>query len=351
MEAALSLVCAFRVFLTKQTVSDELLYLVYGATSFLSILLVLPLAPFSFKLHRFLTYFAAVVFIAATTYTWLAFPFSQEAPLKVFFQQHLALDWNSSVVLNATTSVTGIKRYVEHSIVPHFPSTWKSNVSCGAAAHARRPELWTCKWESGLVPEPGFRWLAQSGEPSAEDQGDTVTSTAIGERLRVRTERRGPTTGRIRVTGANTRACRIYFDSARVTKFHVHGASDVDLQPGYPMPSGGIPELRLWSRTWGRTFAVDVEWEEEEKKKTIPSLSSDDGGEGLGEPEGDPEPKGLSGRVACEWAEYESGRVGDESEEGGSIPALEEVLGFLPLWAVVTKADDGLVEAWQEFKM
>jgi hypothetical protein len=148
------------------------------------------------------------------------------------------------------------------------------------------------------------------------------------------------------VTGANTRACRIYFDSARVTKFHVHGASDVDLQPGYPMPPGGVPELRLWSRTWGRTFAVDVEWEEEKK---TPPLSSDDGGEGPGE--GDPEPKGLSGRVACEWAEYESGRVGDESEEGGSIPALEEVLGFLPLWAVVSKADDGLVEAWQEFKM
>jgi hypothetical protein len=115
------------------------------------------------------------------------------------------------------------------------------------------------------------------------------------------------------------------------------------------MPPNGIPELRLWSRTWGRTFMVDVEWGEE-TQKTL-TVSSTDGGEGLGEAEPEPEPKGLSGRVACEWAEYESGRVGDESGEGGSIPAFEEVLAFLPLWAVVTKADDGLVEAWQEFKV
>lgn len=100
------------------------------------------------------------------------------------------------------------------------------------------------------------------------------------------------------------------------------------MQAGYEIGKAGLLEVRLWSRTWGRKFVVDVEWE-----------GDSGGGEGMG----------LTGRVACEWAEYESGRVGDESGEGGKIPALEEVLGFLPMWAVVTKADDGLVEVWQEF--
>jgi hypothetical protein len=111
------------------------------------------------------------------------------------------------------------------------------------------------------------------------------------------------------------------------------GATAGGMQAGYGVPPGGLREVRLWSRTWGRTFVVDVVWED---------------GPGGG---GDEEGPGLAGRVACEWAEYESGRVGDESGEGGKIPALEEVLSFLPKWAVVSKADDGLVEAWQDFNV
>jgi hypothetical protein len=33
------------------------------------------------------------------------------------------------------------------------------------------------------------------------------------------------------------------------------------------------------------------------------------------------------------------------------IPALEEVLAFLPDWAVVSKYADGLVEAWAPFSL
>lgn len=89
------------------------------------------------------------------------------------------------------------------------------------------------------------------------------------------------------------------------------------MQPRFEVSSDGVKELRLWSRTWDRNFTVDIEL-----AKEVPE---------------------TSGRVACEWNEYQSGTVGMKS--GGRIPAFEEALSFLPKWAAVTKSADGLVEA------
>ena len=70
---------------------------------------------------------------------------------------------------------------------------------------------------------------------------------------------------------------------------------------------------RLWSREWERTFEVSLVWKEGDKP--------------------------LSGRAACEWA------------EAAGIAALEEVVSFLPRWALVTKRTDGLLEGWKSFEI
>ncbi|TDL26147.1 Zn-dependent exopeptidase [Rickenella mellea] len=115
-----------------------------------------------------------------------------------------------------------------------------------------------------------------------------------------------PGSARITIRGSNTRNCRLYFSpSTRMTNIHV---------PLYPLPRDGVSELRLWSREWERTFEVHVAW---------------DGSEG------------VEGRVACEWAE----------SDGAAIPALDEVMAFLPDWARVTKRTDGLVEGYKRFKL
>ena len=49
-------------------------------------------------------------------------------------------------------------------------------------------------------------------------------------------------------------------------------------------------------------------------------------------------------------AEYESASVG-LADSVGKIPALEEILTFLPRWAVVSKAAAGLVEAFVDFSI
>ena len=110
------------------------------------------------------------------------------------------------------------------------------------------------------------------------------------------------------------------------------------MQKGYEVGKVGASEVRLWSRKWDREFVIDFEWED------------DDGREG----------EGITGRIACEWVEYESGNLdnGDgqwDLQSGGDerakIPAFEEVLAFLPEWAVASKTTDGLVEAWSPFSV
>lgn len=94
------------------------------------------------------------------------------------------------------------------------------------------------------------------------------------------------------------------------------------------MPSGGLTALRLWSRTWDRNFTTAVTWDVDD---------------GVGAD------VGLSGRVACEWSEYASGMTGMDMVNATTIPAYEEILSYLPAWAVSTKTTDGLMEAWTSF--
>ncbi|KII95471.1 hypothetical protein PLICRDRAFT_98578 [Plicaturopsis crispa FD-325 SS-3] len=293
---------------------------VYASVSVLALITVLPLAPFSISIHRSLSILVLVLFIASTAYTWLAFPFSQEAPIKVYFQQHVELDlgYNSNSAhsgnaIRVVSEIISAPGYLDAQILPQLPSTWGTDTLCTPGG---RMGLWACTWEGGLIPFPDAtsskKYTAQSEVPSSTW-------------LTVNITRLSPGSARISIKGVNTRACRLYFD-APITQYRVHGPDGYvseNMQSGYEIPSSGLQEVRLWSREWDREFVVDVD-------------TASDGT--------------LSGRAACEWAEYESATAGSgASGRGGRIPALEEVLSFLPRWAVVSKSADGLVEAWGNF--
>jgi len=218
--------------------------------------------------------------------------------------------------------------------------------------------------------------------------GDDDVNWNEGQFPKAGVERVGASSARIGVKGRNTRSCRVYFDSAPVYQYVVRppgrnarqgAADDGDLtneydagvagrkgmQEGYEVGPTGVKEVRLWSRTWGRAFVVDVNWGQyapPEGSSTNRSVSVE---------------SALRGRIACEWAEYESPMVdhgtvlgvnGTQADYGKGaymgmglaeefdglrpkVPALEEVLAFLPDWAVVSKHADGLVEAWAPFSL
>lgn len=267
-------------------------------------MVVLPMSPFMFKIHRYLAYAMLAAFIGTMAYSFLAFPFSLESPLKVFFQQQLLLDSPSedSPTGRLTTTLTGIPEFLESKILPALLSAEGKTIECNTAAD--RLGLTSCSWESALVPSPtagrATKWL-------------TVNVTRLDF-----------TSARISIQGRNTRSCRVYFDEgSEIAEYQVQGGAQ-GVQEGFEGDKK-LKELRLWSRTWDRTFVVDVK-----------------------RPEG---VDGMKGWTACEWAEYDSGMTGIEGVDGAKIPAFEEVLNLLPKWAVVTKMADGLVEVMSDFQL
>ncbi|KAK7038111.1 peptide hydrolase [Favolaschia claudopus] len=297
---------------TSQTMVDgSSATTVYVAIAVLVFMIALPVVPFTFKTHSTIAYLFIIFFILSTAANLLMFPFSQTDPLKVYFQQTVDLGNISSPfpqVIQATTSLTGVHHYVKDLIVPKLPSSIGQNVTCGQTGLTRQVGLETCSWNSQLLPSPDGR---SHISPVMRSRWMDPIVTRLSDH-----------SARIRVRGINTRGCRLYFDNKRITRHKALGWED-DIIPQFPPPADGVNQLYLWSREWEPTFTVDVEWEGDES---------------------------LEGRVACEWAEYESGSIGVDSTTG-KIPALEEVLTFFPQWATVTKALDGLVEAYVRFSI
>ena len=252
----------------------------------------------------------------------MTFLFSSAAPLKVFFQQRVEIDLGlrsdgngmASDVLSSPkmiTSLTGHPLYLPNSaIISNLPSA--QAVKCDI--DPRRKGLMRCEWDSGT----GMRPVPGNNDNSTEYFDASVS-------------RIGPSSARIKVKGRNTRSCRVYFDNQSISEYVVRSSDGVGgrkgMQRGYEVGKGGIKELILWSRTWDREFVVDVKWGDDNT--------------------------GLQGRIGCEWAEYESAAIdhGSGGRVSGKIPAFEEVLRFLPEWAVSSKQDDGLVEVLAPFSV
>ncbi|KAG8872471.1 hypothetical protein FRB98_009577, partial [Tulasnella sp. 332] len=320
---------------------------VYLITAFFSILVVMPLAPFMHKIQKMVPVALLFVLVISVVYNAFSFPFSPGTPLKVYFQQTMDLD-AGALGQNSTVRLVGVKEYLRDHIVPSIPSGWDAtkrgndSVTCGSAGE-RKVGLVECTYE-GLMPKVApevnrdftvvlsrrSRWKeppvqgpipgvpkppTQTPPGKGKDTTKPPASTPPKELLSFTAKRVDDSTGRITIKGANSRACRIYFDHP-VTSVRVVGGN-TKLQTGYTMPPDGINEVRLWSRTWDRTFEVDVGWEGKVRSEVV------------------------SGRVACEWAEMRAER----------IPALDEIVSFLPTWAVVSKLNDGLVEGVRKFEM
>lgn len=135
----------------------DIVYLGIGILSFLT---MLPLAPFAHKLHLGLLWLSALVIVLTTLFNLFAFPFSNEAPLKVYFKQ--TIDLNEGV---NTVTLTGVEPFLSKYLIPEFPSTANVKVTCSKGS--RFPELTGCSWK-GLQPE------VASGSPPKMDQSGII---------------------------------------------------------------------------------------------------------------------------------------------------------------------------------
>jgi len=309
--------------------------IVYGSLALLGAIIILPIAPFAHKMHGKLNLLVVIIFAAVTLYCLFTHPFTQVAPMKVRFVQHVELGTKSAhplteqssspgltrvadsqrmdEILSVTTTILGLPKYVQ-KVVSELPSSHGQDVKCESTSIG----LTNCTWsvDNEWIPSPG---------------GKSSSGWVTGDVKRVHGKTSQAT---IHVRGANTRGCKIYFDQP-IFGYRVR-ALDGDRwegtqQDGYEVPPEGVTTLFLWSRTWDRNFEVEVTF----------------GPEGV-----DPAPS-LSGKLSCDYSEYTSGIAGasvtERPESEGKIPAFEETLRFLPKWAVVTKSANGLVEVSRRF--
>jgi Peptidase family M28 len=283
-----------------QTGSDgSSMFLVYIAMAVFSILMLSPLLPY---LHRFtwqIPIFMLLVLVGTLIYNLLAFPFSENNRLKLFFQQEIDLDSG-----NNTVYLIGLPSYVQQAI-ESLPSSSGQSLQCEPAPPGNRQR---CSW-NGLSPNV----VHVHSKLPLERQFKTWVNYNV-------TRASNKNSARFTVAGRETRACKLTFNSP-ISAFTVDGSAPNDKR--FPIvPEGGSKEIRLWSRTWNRAWVVEVEWE------------------GEGDHEG--EIVDLEGKVVCLWS--------DDNREG-VIPALDELRHFAPGWVAVTKAADGLVEGYKKFKV
>lgn len=318
-----------------QTVADgSNPIIVYAALALLSVLTLLPLVPFAFKLQRTLSYLALIIFILTTLYTYLLTPpFTQISPLKIYFQQSVQVERVGSMgkfEVNATTILTGLTPYIGRDVIPLLPSSRGKDVVCAPSTITKRAAgLWDCKWnssESEMLPRPYANSTVTFGVERAADKQEWKTNPWFDYSI---TSFPKNLTTRVRIQGKNTRACRVYLDDdlgSSVSGWRVrgpHGDGAITTRHGKDDP---LEEIRLWSRTWDKEFVLDLV-----RKGTT---------------------REGNARIACEFAEYQSGTVGVPTEGGEArIPAVEEVFRFFPSWATVSKTSDGLAEVWERVRV
>lgn len=279
----------------------------------LTLLLLLPVSPF---VHRFgypVPLILFLMFCGTLIYSLVAFPFSEEAKLKVYFVQRVDLDSGLNEV-----SLTGLPPYVR-DIAGAIPSAAGQNIDCGVPDYAARFGLTKCGW-SGIPPnvvQDGVVGETEAAMRTPVPPEKTYKEWVKYKVTRVESGKSEMNEALFRISGKNTRACRLLFDR-NITDFNVTGFGS---DPRFPRVGiKGCKEIRLWNRQWGGEWEVNVQWEKGNEKQ------------------GD----GLDGKVVCLWS---------DANEVGTIPAWDEVLRFMPRWSIATKLSDGLVEGSKSFKV
>jgi hypothetical protein len=275
------------------------LLLPYILMAIFAILLLLPIGPFVHRLPFHITLFLFLIFVGTLIYSLVAFPFSANNRYKAFFVQTVDLESGQNQVY-----LSGIEDFVR-PIIAFLPSASGQNIIC-TTKDSLQFGVKYCSWE-GLAPKvvPNV----PTGTPSEKGYADWLNFNV--------SRASGQNTARFVLSGVNTRACVLRFDSP-IKNFDVLGGAKDDRFD--PVPETGSKEIRLWHREWDQPWTVDIEWPVE-----------------VGKQPGD---EGIKGRVVCLWS---------DSNTEGVIPALDEIRRFAPVWSTIQKASDGLVEGSKGF--
>ena len=338
-----------------QTPADgNSVFTIYMIMAAISVLLLLPLSPF---LHRLTFHIPTLLFficVGTLIYNILAFPFSRDNRLKVYFFSQLDLDTG-----NYTAALTGLTPYVS-DIMAQIPSAAAgSQVTCGHVDWAARQGLDSCTWAT--APLPLVVPASYTPEPSTPYPNSTLAFTRrLPSRQHVAairahyadwvsfnittpkpdkhhdddTNNKTTATDYIfDIRGSNTRACRLYLD-APIANLSISGAGQTFVPEADSDAGSSKTQIKLWSREWDASWRVRVSL-----APTTAAAASAAAVTGFASGK---HGKGVEGRVMCLWSDI---------NQIGTIPALDEVKRFMPVWSTVSKGSEGLVEGYKSFRL
>ncbi|KAI5307079.1 hypothetical protein KEM55_008415, partial [Ascosphaera atra] len=147
------------------------------------------------------------------------------------FMHHVDLDNNEGY---NKVALTGIQPFVSDAI-SQLPSAMDKEVKCEEGFNGREQ----CTWE-GIMPD-----VLRTGGNVSDWLSYNISRPAWNE-------------ARFEIAGRNTRACKLVFNTP-VRDWRVAGSAYDQRLPH--TATGGVQEIRLWSRTWDKTWEVDVKWD------------------------------------------------------------------------------------------
>ncbi|KIK60749.1 hypothetical protein GYMLUDRAFT_243928 [Collybiopsis luxurians FD-317 M1] len=251
---------------------------------------------------------------------------ARRAPLKVLFQQKVQLSPSSSpsavedTNAKVVTTLLGPASFLERVIFPYLPSSLHS-VADRREVRCSERDIDERKNVNGptMIPVPGNRRKVLDSKLVNNPSYSTISTNTSSS----------PFGARFFVAGNSSRAFRVYFDrpvhKSRVQTIDLTKVI-IDEDAGWEVQRGGPPSS---SRS---TASSNVHSRRPQQVLSNPNTMEET----------------HSGRVACEWAEYESGMIGmGFSVSSSSLPfpgedsinrvvsgshmfPSEEVLAFLP---------------------
>ncbi|KAI9753120.1 MAG: 60S ribosomal protein L16B [Chaenotheca gracillima] len=273
--------------------------LIYLGIAFFTTLILAPVGPFIHRFTHHIPTFLFFVFLGTLIYNLVAFPFSANNRLKLYFVQNVDLESGINQV-----SLLGSESYVRR-VINTVPSAAGQKIECSSVASGRAG-LQKCGWR-GLAPK-----VVPNGPSTIPPE------LRYADWIHYNVSRvENANEAKFQLYGRNSRSCRILFHSP-ISDFRVKGA--VQDKRFKAVSDNGSKEIRLWSRDWEKPWEVDVKWAVSEGKQ-------------LGD-------EGLDGKVVCIWS---------DDNEPAVIPALDELRRYAPGWVAFTKASDGLVEGEKKF--
>ncbi|KAF9774861.1 hypothetical protein IL306_007105 [Fusarium sp. DS 682] len=284
----------------------------------LSIFLLLPLTPFIHRVTHHIPLFLLCVFAGTLIYNLVAFPFSDNNRFKFYFQQVIDLDNGTNIV-----SIVGLEDY-SRSVISSLPSTLGQEIKCQPAVGR---DLSNCHYDaSSLTPR-----LYRNKTPDDLISVETIYGS-------------DGTKARLRIDAIDTRLCYVR-TSRPIYGFAVDGAGPRDPRFG-KFPSEGFSSVQLWRRDRDRPWTLNLYLneanaisapEKSEQKESEPQRDNELRMRAAGQTA-----DRLEVTVSCAWS---------DANTPGTIPALDELIKYMPTWAAVTKKNVGLVEVRKTHKV